>query len=119
MRFGLEPRITRITRITETMMANTRSLNPCNLCNQWFSSERRVANPELEDVIDGLVTAAYWSFGGMTVDSSRDRWAYGTPGGLRIVPVAPTVTCGGQTIYFETINTAQVGLNPDEGPSPR
>jgi hypothetical protein len=66
---------------------------------------------------DGLVTAAHWSFAGMTVDSSRDRWAYGTPGGLGIVPVAPTVTFGGQTIYFDTINTAQVGLNPDDGPS--
>jgi hypothetical protein len=34
-------------------------------------------------------------------------------------PVAPTVTFGGQMIYFDTINTAQVGLNPDDGPSPR
>jgi len=68
---------------------------------------------------DGLVTAAHWSFAGMTVDSSRDRWAYGTPGELGIVPVAPTVTFGGQTIYFDTNNTAQVGLNPDDGPSPR
>ncbi len=42
-----------------------------------------------------------------------------TPGGLGIVSVAPTVTFGGQTIYFETLNTAQVGLNPDDGPSPR
>ena len=36
-----------------------------------------------------------------------------------MVTVAPTVTSGGQTIYFETLNTAQVGLNPDDGPSPR
>ncbi len=82
----------------------------------WQSNEHRWLP---QTTFDGLVTTAYWSFAGMTVDSSRDRWAYGTPGGLGIVPVAPTVTFGGQTIYFETLNTAQVGLNPDDGPSPR
>jgi len=55
----------------------------------------------------------------MTVDSSRDGWAYGTPGGLGIVPVAPPVTFGGHTIYLETLKPVQVGLNPDDGPSPR
>jgi hypothetical protein len=66
------------------------------------------------DVIDGLVTAAHWSFAGMTVDSSRDRWVYGTPGGLGIVPVAPTVTFGGQTIYFDTNSFAgpNAGIDP-------
>jgi hypothetical protein len=29
------------------------------------------------------------------------------------------VTFGGQTTYFDTLNRAQVGLNPDDGPSPR
>ncbi len=37
---------------------------------------------------------------GVTLDSRRDGWAYGTPGGLGILPVAPTVTFGGQTIYW-------------------
>jgi hypothetical protein len=68
---------------------------------------------------DGLVTAAYWSFAGMTVDSSRDRWAYEMTKSLGDIPVDPIVTFGGQTIFFDTINTAQVGLNPDDGPSPR
>jgi hypothetical protein len=41
------------------MMANTRSLHPFDLCHPWFSSGRVVRNSELEDVIDGLVTAAH------------------------------------------------------------
>jgi hypothetical protein len=59
----------------------------------------------------------------MTVDSSRDRWAHGTPGGLGIVPVAPTVTFGGQTIYFGTIQHGPDGLEsrrwPVASPTPR
>ncbi len=50
------------------------------------------------------------------VDSSHDHWVYVTPGGLGIVPVAPTVTFGGQTIYCDRLNTALVGLNPDDAP---
>jgi hypothetical protein len=75
----------------------------------WRSNDYRWL---AKTTFDGLVTAAYWTFAMMTVDSSRDRWAYGTTGRTGDRPVAPTVTFGGQTIYFETLNTAQVGLNP-------
>ncbi|GAB6188023.1 hypothetical protein [Thermopirellula anaerolimosa] len=64
-----------------------------------------------QTTFDGLVTAADWSFASVTVDSSRERWAYGTPSSTGVVPISPVVTFGGQNIYFETLNTAAVGLH--------
>jgi len=69
-----------------------------------------------QTTFDGLVTAADWGFASMTVDSSRERWAYGTPGSTGVVAINPVVTFGGQNIYFETLNTAVVGLH-ETGPS--
>jgi len=64
-----------------------------------------------QTTFDGLVTAADWSFASVTVDSSRERWAYGTPSATGEIVVNPVVTFGGQNIYFETLNTAAVGLH--------
>jgi hypothetical protein len=65
----------------------------------------------------GLVTAANWSFASVAVDSSRERWAYGTPTSTGEFLVNPTVTFGGRTIYFDSINTARVGLKRTAEPS--
>lgn len=64
-----------------------------------------------QTTFDGLVTAADWGFASMTVDSSRERWAYGAPSATGEMVVNPVVTFGGQNIYFETLNTAVVGLH--------
>ncbi len=65
----------------------------------------------------GLVTAANWSFASVAVDSSRQRWAYGTPTSTGEFLVNPSVTFGGSTIYFDSINTASVGLKRTAEPS--
>ncbi len=74
-----------------------------------------------QTTFDGLLTAANWSstasFASVVVDSSRERWAYGTPQNTGEFEVSPTVTFGGETLYFETLNTASVGLNRGDAAS--
>lgn len=69
-----------------------------------------------QTTFDGLMTTADWSFALVTLDSSRERWAYGTSIATGEMVVNPVVTFGGDTIYFETFNTADVGLH-QTGPS--
>ena len=70
-----------------------------------------------QTTFDGLTTAADWSFGSAQVDASRDRWTYANPSSTGEFEVTPTVAFGGETPYFETLNTASVGLHREEAPS--
>ncbi|MGM0490258.1 MAG: hypothetical protein ACQESR_26320, partial [Planctomycetota bacterium] len=65
---------------------------------------------------DGLMTAVNWGFESITLDSSRDRWTYASPGGLGETLITPTVTFGGNNIYFQTLNTASVQLHREGSP---
>jgi hypothetical protein len=80
----------------------------------WRSNDYRWL---AKTTFDGLVTAAYWTFAMMTVDSSRDRWAYDMTKSLGDIPVDPIVTFGGDTPYFQTLNVAHVGLKHADAPS--
>ncbi len=80
----------------------------------WRSNDYRWL---AKTTFDGLVTAAYWTFAMMTVDSSRDRWAYDMTKSLGDIPVDPIVTFGGDTLYFQTLNVAHVGLKHADAPS--
>ncbi|MDI9443037.1 MAG: hypothetical protein QM844_02595 [Planctomycetota bacterium] len=81
---------------------------------------RRPSNWRAKITLNGLMTSANWSFSSVNVGASRERWAYAIPTTTGEFLVNSTVTFGGDNIYFQTLNTASVGLKrtaEDMGPT--